>query len=140
MLCRYENAHVYQDVFGPLVKLEADYDKSMKESQSRGDVSVRWDMGLNKKHLVHFVFPKDDSDLRLMAGVCVRQVAARFACYACCVWDMGLNKKHLVHFVFPKDDSDLRPHGRYASGRWPRAACAVSGTQTCAAWFLGFRF
>ncbi|KAK9810079.1 hypothetical protein WJX72_004466 [[Myrmecia] bisecta] len=65
---RYDDAHVYQSVFGPLVRMEADYDRAMKESQSRSDVSVRWDMGLNKKRLVHFIFPKNDSELRLMAG------------------------------------------------------------------------
>ena len=32
-LCRYEDAYQYQNIFGPLVKLEADYDKKLKESQ-----------------------------------------------------------------------------------------------------------
>ncbi len=30
---RYEDAYQYQNIFGPLVKLEADYDKKMKEAQ-----------------------------------------------------------------------------------------------------------
>ena len=30
---RYEDAYQYQNIFGPLVKLEADYDKKLKESQ-----------------------------------------------------------------------------------------------------------
>ena len=33
VLLRYEDAYQYQNIFGPLVKLEADYDKTMKESQ-----------------------------------------------------------------------------------------------------------
>lgn len=33
VLPRYEDAYRFQAVFGPLVKLEADYDKKMKESQ-----------------------------------------------------------------------------------------------------------
>ena len=33
MLLRYEDAYQYQNIFGPLVKLEADYDKKLKESQ-----------------------------------------------------------------------------------------------------------
>ena len=32
-LFRYEDAYQYQNIFGPLVKLEADYDKKLKESQ-----------------------------------------------------------------------------------------------------------
>ena len=33
ILFRYEDAYQYQNIFGPLVKLEADYDKKLKESQ-----------------------------------------------------------------------------------------------------------
>jgi regulator of nonsense transcripts 1 len=58
---RYEDAYQYQNVFGPLVKLEADYDKRMKESQTQDGVTVRWDMGLNKKRVAHFLFPKADN-------------------------------------------------------------------------------
>ena len=35
VLLRYEDAYQYQNIFGPLVKLEADYDKKLKESQVR---------------------------------------------------------------------------------------------------------
>ena len=38
----------------PLVKLEADYDKSSKDSQGQDGLSVRWDQGLNKKHIAMF--------------------------------------------------------------------------------------
>jgi len=30
----------------------------MKESQSKDNVSIRWDVGLNKKRVAYFVFPK----------------------------------------------------------------------------------
>lgn len=51
VLLRYEDAYQYQNIFGPLVKLEADYDKKLKESQ----VS---DMNFNEEHLdVIFLFP-----------------------------------------------------------------------------------
>ena len=68
LICRYDDAYVYQNVFGPLIKLEADYDKSLKEAQARENVSVRWDVALNKKRIAHFVFSKDDSELRVMPG------------------------------------------------------------------------
>ncbi|GJN32352.1 hypothetical protein PR202_gb20855 [Eleusine coracana subsp. coracana] len=58
----------YQNVFAPLIKLEADYDKMMKESQSKDNVTVRWDIGLNKKRVAYFVFPKEDNELRLVPG------------------------------------------------------------------------
>nr|PNR29132.1 hypothetical protein PHYPA_027824 [Physcomitrium patens] len=65
---KYEDAYQYQNVFGPLVKLEADYDKMMKESQSKDNITVRWDVGLNKKRVAYFVFPKEDNELRLVPG------------------------------------------------------------------------
>lgn len=57
-----------QNIFGPLVKLEADYDKKLKESQTQENIEVRWDVGLNKKRIAYFHLPKNDSDLKLMHG------------------------------------------------------------------------
>lgn len=65
---KYEDAFQYQNVFAPLIKLEADYDKMMKESQSKDNLTVRWDIGLNKKRVAYFVFPKEDNELRLVPG------------------------------------------------------------------------
>jgi len=58
VVCRYDTVHQFQSVFKPLVKLEADYDRSMKESQSRDNITVRWDVALNRKKLAYFYFPK----------------------------------------------------------------------------------
>lgn len=68
VMLHYEDAYQYQNIFGPLVKLEADYDKKMKESQTQDGVNVRWDMGLNKKRVAYFMFPKADNELRLVPG------------------------------------------------------------------------
>ncbi|CAL5062663.1 unnamed protein product [Urochloa decumbens] len=68
VVLKYEDAYQYQNVFAPLIKLEADYDKMMKESQSKDNVTVRWDIGLNKKRVAYFVFPKEDNELRLVPG------------------------------------------------------------------------
>ncbi|GAB2273222.1 Regulator of nonsense transcripts 1-like protein [Dionaea muscipula] len=52
----YEYEEDYQNVFSPLIKLEADYDKMMKESQSKDNLTVRWDIGLNKKRIAYLLF------------------------------------------------------------------------------------
>ena len=57
---RYEDGYQYQNIFGPLVKLEADYDKKLKESQTQENIEVRWDVGLNKKITAHFTLAKTD--------------------------------------------------------------------------------
>ena len=65
----YEDGYNYQNILAPLVRLEAEYDRRMKENQSQVDLSVRWDMGLSKKRVAIFRFPiRDDSDLRLVVG------------------------------------------------------------------------
>ena len=68
VMLRYEDGYQYQNIFGPLVKLEADYDKKLKESQTQDSVDVRWDVGLNKKRVAYFHLPKNDSDLKMMHG------------------------------------------------------------------------
>ena len=66
--CCFQDGYQYQNIFGPLVKLEADYDKKLKESQTQDNIEVRWDVGLNKKITAYFSMAKNDSDLRLMPG------------------------------------------------------------------------
>jgi regulator of nonsense transcripts 1 len=65
---RYEDGYQYQNIFGPLVKLEADNDKRLKESQTQENIDVRWDLGLNKKTIAYFNLAKIDSDMKLMHG------------------------------------------------------------------------
>lgn len=69
IILRYEDAYQYQNIFGPLVKIEADYDKRLKESQTQTDISVRWDQGLNQKRVAWFGLPKLESgEVRLAVG------------------------------------------------------------------------
>ena len=68
VLLRYEDGYQYQNIFGPLVKMEADYDEKLKESQTQDNIEVRWDIGLNKKIIAYFNIAKSDSDMRLMHG------------------------------------------------------------------------
>lgn len=67
-MCRYEDAYQYQNVFAALVKIEAEYDKKVKESQRQESVLIRWDVGLNKKRLAYFVFAKEDNESRVVVG------------------------------------------------------------------------
>lgn len=68
VLLRYHDAYQYQNIFGPLVKLEADYDRKMKEAQTQTGVSLRWDVSVTSKRLAHLPFPKADTELRLVPG------------------------------------------------------------------------
>lgn len=51
------------------MKIEADYDKRLKESQTQTDISIRWDLGLNHKRVAWFNLPKLESgEVRLAVG------------------------------------------------------------------------
>jgi regulator of nonsense transcripts 1 len=50
-----------------LIKLEADYDKSFKESQTQRGIKVRFDYNINKKKQAFFIFPNEDN-IRLVPG------------------------------------------------------------------------
>ncbi|KAH8055221.1 hypothetical protein JL720_14330 [Aureococcus anophagefferens] len=54
VLLTYQDGYHYQNVLAPLVKLEADHDRRVREAQAREDVSVRWDRGLSKRHIAIF--------------------------------------------------------------------------------------
>lgn len=75
VLLRYDDAYHYRNILSPLVQLEADYDKKMKESQKQDNVNVRWEQGLNLKWIAYFILTKfDDSETRLAVGdeLCLR--------------------------------------------------------------------
>ncbi|KAJ2798197.1 ATP-dependent RNA helicase, partial [Coemansia guatemalensis] len=69
VLLRYEDAYQYQTIFGPLVKIEADHDRRMKEAQTQDGITVRWDTSLNSRRLAYFQLPKYElGEVRLAIG------------------------------------------------------------------------
>lgn len=69
ILLKYQDAYEYQRSFGPLIKLEADYDKQLKESQALEHISVTWSLGLNNRHLASFALSTFESnELKVAVG------------------------------------------------------------------------
>ena len=63
VLLRYQDGYQYQNIFGPLVKLEADYDKKLKESQTQDNIEVRYkiiisNIGAFLQNVPHIIFEK----------------------------------------------------------------------------------
>jgi len=102
---RYEDAYQYQNIFGPLVKLEADNDKQVKEMLTQTGVTVRWDIGLNKKRVAYFSFPKADNELRLVPGDELRLRHNGDATHA--PWESA---GHVVRLVNEEVALELRNH------------------------------
>ena len=65
----YEDGFHYQNVLAPLVKLEADYDRSTKESLTEESISVRWDKSLSGKPVAAFTFHRiSNEQSRIVIG------------------------------------------------------------------------
>lgn len=66
----YEDAYHYQSIMGPLVQLEAEYDKRMKEAQTKEGIEVQWETGpVSKRPMAYFFFSANEhSELRLVPG------------------------------------------------------------------------
>lgn len=62
MLLRYEDGYNYQNIIAPLINLEAEYDRSMKESRCYENVSIRWQVGLSQKRIAIFKYLGDGVD------------------------------------------------------------------------------
>ncbi|KAK4336819.1 hypothetical protein RND71_043940 [Anisodus tanguticus] len=92
---RYENGLAYQSIFGPLIKMEADYDKKLKESQTQENIKVRWDIGLNKKIIAYFNIIKSDSYIRLMHGDELRLTYVGDSFKKCKFQDLEYDIEHL---------------------------------------------
>ncbi|SCM24297.1 regulator of nonsense transcripts, putative [Plasmodium chabaudi chabaudi] len=65
---KYTDAIDYKLTFSPLIQLESNYDKSIKEGHKQTNVRIRWDVGLNKKRYAYFVYIKEESELRIVVG------------------------------------------------------------------------
>lgn len=66
---KFDDPYQYQNIYGPLVKLESDYDKKLKEAQSEDNLTVKWDVALNNKHTVAFRLQKIESgEVKLAVG------------------------------------------------------------------------
>ncbi|KAL3110234.1 hypothetical protein niasHT_015837 [Heterodera trifolii] len=69
VLLRYEDASIYKRIFNPLISLEAEYDKKMKESISCPVGQVKWDVkSANKVHATFQLPGFRDGNMKLMIG------------------------------------------------------------------------
>ena len=68
VLLRYRDPKQYKEIFEPLIKLEADYDRQFKESQTQRNIRVRWERSLSNKRVAYFMFPNEGDNVRLVPG------------------------------------------------------------------------
>lgn len=68
-MLRYRDSYEYQRTYGPLVQLEAEHDKQLKESQGLEHISVKWSMALNNKNLASFTLSTfESSGMKVAVG------------------------------------------------------------------------
>lgn len=69
ILIRYTDAYQYQKSFSPLIDLESEYDKQLKESQALEHISVKWSLSLSNRHLARFALSTFESNgLKVAVG------------------------------------------------------------------------
>ncbi|KAF7639132.1 hypothetical protein Mgra_00001367 [Meloidogyne graminicola] len=69
VLLRYDDASIYKRIFNPLISMEAEYDKKMKESISCPVGQVKWDVkSANKVHATFQLPGFRDGNMKLMIG------------------------------------------------------------------------
>ena len=65
----YEDGYHYQNIIAPLVNLEAEYDRKLKENQKQEGITVRWEVGFGGRKMAVFRFPnRDEQELRILVG------------------------------------------------------------------------
>ncbi|PHH54451.1 Regulator of nonsense transcripts 1 -like protein [Ceratocystis fimbriata CBS 114723] len=69
VLLNYNDPYHYHSVFGPLVTMESDYDKELKEAQTEDDLTITWDQALNTRTTARFKLRKIElGDVKLAVG------------------------------------------------------------------------
>eukprot|EP00357_Protocruzia_adherens_P001695 CAMPEP_0115019440 /NCGR_PEP_ID=MMETSP0216-20121206/29450_1 /TAXON_ID=223996 /ORGANISM="Protocruzia adherens, Strain Boccale" /LENGTH=976 /DNA_ID=CAMNT_0002390921 /DNA_START=79 /DNA_END=3010 /DNA_ORIENTATION=- len=90
---RYADGKEYDKIFMPLIDLEAENDKRLKESQTKHNMTVSWDIGLNKRRIAYFMFPKEDNEFRLIPG---DELRLRYGSWDCIGHVIKINSKEEV--------------------------------------------
>eukprot|EP00792_Barthelona_sp_PAP020_P006651 TRINITY_DN3050_c0_g1_i1.p1 TRINITY_DN3050_c0_g1~~TRINITY_DN3050_c0_g1_i1.p1 ORF type:complete len:949 (-),score=282.10 TRINITY_DN3050_c0_g1_i1:193-3039(-) len=66
VLLQYSTAELYRDIMLPLIKIEGEYDRRLKESQAKSNIPIRWEkISKGYRGTFHFYF---EVELRLIPG------------------------------------------------------------------------
>ena len=64
----FETGQQYRSIFSPLVKLEAESEHRLRESQASQNVAVRWDLSVSKRRVGYFMFTREEHEAKLAIG------------------------------------------------------------------------
>ena len=64
---RYKDGKEYRQVFEPLIREEAEYDRKVKDSMKQTGLEVKWERS-GRRTLAYFVFSKEESEIRVVQG------------------------------------------------------------------------
>lgn len=64
----YKDVKEYFKIYKRLVELEAEYDREVKSSQKKTGIKVNWERGQRGDYQGKFVFPLEDSSVRMAQG------------------------------------------------------------------------
>ncbi|EGD82069.1 ATP-dependent helicase NAM7 [Salpingoeca rosetta] len=62
----YDDVYEYQNILGPLVEIEAEHVRRIKEEQRCDDITVHWDTNIKRQYVASFELPRQD--IKLLVG------------------------------------------------------------------------
>ena len=65
-LC-YKDGQDYLEIFEPLISAEEEYDRKLKETQKKMDISIKF-FKAGKKVIAKFKYPREDNEVKLVPG------------------------------------------------------------------------
>ncbi|CAH6719195.1 ATP-dependent helicase Nam7p [[Candida] jaroonii] len=108
-LMRYNDGYQYQASFGPLVKLESDYDKQLKEAQNLDNLQITWSQKSNGKIWASFPvknFEAIESKVSLGDGMILRHFESEWLGKGSII---GLPDAHQELFTLELNESKSPP-------------------------------
>lgn len=119
LLMRYSDAFQYQRAFAPLINLESEFDRQLKESQASEHIQVQWSLGLNNKHLASFGLSSyENSGLRVAVGdeMILKFIGLQYAGWEGRGHIIRLPDAQQEYFTLELNNSSIKPPVDVSSG------------------------
>lgn len=68
VLLQYTDGYHYQNTFAPLVQMESEEDRRLREMQRKEGIRVTWGQSMGRKHLAQFVYNSNAHSIRMNPG------------------------------------------------------------------------
>ena len=90
----YNDGQDYLDIFEPLISAEEEYDRKLKETQKKINIPTKF-VKKGRKVIAKFVYPRDDNEIKLIAGDELKITDIKNVTYYGFVIEIEIDEVHL---------------------------------------------